>query len=169
VFQLRCLRSLRQHRHCLRHRHPFTGRNADCFNVLGKISFDVGEEAVREVIRNGSMPQWASGSLAVGIADHDIVFWLGDLNYRIDESMPTEKILELSERQQLDDLRMLDQLNLERKEGRAFVGVVEGVINFVPTCVERTSTNNAPKRNCGHRRGVIRSCGWRKNRNMCNN
>jgi phosphatidylinositol-bisphosphatase len=28
---------------------------------------------------------------------------------------------------------MLDQLNLERKEGRAFVGFEEGVINFAPT------------------------------------
>lgn len=119
--------------HLAAHRENVAGRNADYFNVLGKVSFDVGEEAVREVIRNGSMSQWASGSSAVGIADHDIVFWLGDLNYRIDESMPTEKILELSESKQLDDLIMLDQLNLERKEGRAFVGFEEGVINFVPT------------------------------------
>jgi phosphatidylinositol-bisphosphatase len=119
--------------HLAAHRENIAGRNADYFNVLGKISFDVGEEAVREVIRNGSMSQWASGSSVVGIADHDIVVWLGDLNYRIDESMPTEKILELSESKQLDDLRMLDQLNLERKEGRAFVGFEEGVINFAPT------------------------------------
>ena len=109
------------------------GRNADYYNVLQKISFDVGEEAVREVIRNGSMSQWASGSSAVGIPDHDIVFWLGDLNYRIDESMPTERVLELSEAKQLDELRNLDQLVTERKEGRAFVGFEEGIINFVPT------------------------------------
>ena len=119
--------------HLAAHRENVAGRNADYFNVLGKISFDVGEEAVREVIRNGSMSQWASGSSVVGIADHDICVWLGDLNYRIDESMPTEKILELSESKQFDDLRMLDQLNLERKEGRAFVGFEEGVINFAPT------------------------------------
>jgi phosphatidylinositol-bisphosphatase len=119
--------------HLAAHRENVAGRNADYFNVLGKVSFDVGEDAVREVIRNGSMSQWASGSSVVGIADHDIVVWLGDLNYRIDESMPTEKILELSESKQLDDLRMLDQLNLERKEGRAFVGFEEGIINFAPT------------------------------------
>lgn len=119
--------------HLAAHRENVAGRNADYFNVLGKISFDVGEEAVREVIRNGSMSQWASGSSVVGIADHDIVVWLGDLNYRIDESMPTEKVLELSESKQLDDLRMLDQLNIERKEGRSFVGFEEGVINFAPT------------------------------------
>ena len=119
--------------HLAAHRENVAGRNADYYNVLQKISFDVGEEAVREVIRNGSMSQWASGSSAVGIPDHDIVFWLGDLNYRIDESMPTERVLELSEAKQLDELRNLDQLVTERKEGRAFVGFEEGIINFVPT------------------------------------
>jgi phosphatidylinositol-bisphosphatase len=119
--------------HLAAHRENVAGRNADYFNVLGKISFDVGEEAVREVIRNGSMSQWASGSSVVGIADHDIVVWVGDLNFRIDESIPTENVFELSESKQLDDLRMLDQLNIERKEGRSFVGFEEGVINFAPT------------------------------------
>ena len=54
-----------------------TVSNPRC-NVLQKASFDIGEEAVRENIRNGSMSQWASGSSAVGVVDHDLVFWLGD-------------------------------------------------------------------------------------------
>ena len=119
--------------HLAAHRENVAGRNADYVNVLGKINFDIGEDAVREVIRNGSMSQWASGSTLVGIADHDLVFWIGDLNYRIDESLPTEKVLELSEKKALDELRPLDQLNIERKEGRAFQGFEEGTINFAPT------------------------------------
>ena len=119
--------------HLAAHRENVAGRNADYQNVLSKISFDVGEDAVREVIRNGSMSQWATGSSSVGIADHDLVFWLGDLNYRIDESMPTEKVLELSESKTLDELRLLDQLSIERKEQRAFHGFEEGPLTFVPT------------------------------------
>jgi phosphatidylinositol-bisphosphatase len=119
--------------HLAAHRENVQGRNADFVNVLGKLSFDVGEETVREVIRNGSMSQWASGSASVGINDHDLVFWLGDLNYRIDESMPTDRVLKLSENGGIDELRPLDQLNIERREGRVFQGFDEGVINFAPT------------------------------------
>lgn len=119
--------------HLAAHRENVAGRNADFVNVLSKLSFDVGEDSVREVIRNGSMSQWASGSSSVGIADHDLVFWLGDLNYRIDESLPTERVLHLSEAGRTAELRQLDQLNIERREGRAFQGFEEGEINFVPT------------------------------------
>ena len=41
--------------------------------------------------------------------DHDFIFWLGDLNYRIDESMATERCLSLAEQRQLKELRDLDQ------------------------------------------------------------
>jgi len=100
---------------------------------MSKLNFEVGEEAVREIIRNGSMSQWATGSSSVGIADHDIVFWLGDLNYRLDESLPTEKALQMSEAGKVAELRSLDQLNIERREGRVFQGFEEGQINFPPT------------------------------------
>jgi phosphatidylinositol-bisphosphatase len=119
--------------HLAAHRENVAGRNADFVNVMSKLNFDVGEEAVREVIRNGSMSQWASGSSSVGIADHDMVFWLGDLNYRIDESLPTEKVLHMSEAGKTAELRALDQLNIERREGRVFQGFEEGEINFTPT------------------------------------
>lgn len=119
--------------HLAAHRENVAGRNADYLNVFQKTSFEIGEDIISETIRNGSMSQWALGSSNVGISDHDIVFWLGDLNYRIDESMPTEKVLELSVQNRLDPLRRLDQLNVERREGRAFQGFDEGVLNFVPT------------------------------------
>eukprot|EP00529_Nitzschia_sp_RCC80_P001710 CAMPEP_0113514608 /NCGR_PEP_ID=MMETSP0014_2-20120614/40501_1 /TAXON_ID=2857 /ORGANISM="Nitzschia sp." /LENGTH=883 /DNA_ID=CAMNT_0000411119 /DNA_START=70 /DNA_END=2721 /DNA_ORIENTATION=+ /assembly_acc=CAM_ASM_000159 len=119
--------------HLAAHRENVAGRNADYFNVLQKVAFDIGEDSVRENIRNGSMSQWASGSATVGVPDHDVVFWLGDLNYRIDESMPTEKVLDLSVKGAIDQLRSLDQLNIERREGRVFQGFQEGVLNFVPT------------------------------------
>jgi len=119
--------------HLAAHRENVAGRNADFVNIMSKLSFDVGEEAVREVIRNGSMSQWASGSSSLGIADHDAVFWLGDLNYRIDESLATDKVLQMAEGGKIPELRQLDQLNIERREGRVFQGFEEGEINFAPT------------------------------------
>jgi len=119
--------------HLAAHRENVAGRNSDFANVYQKTSFDIGEEAIREVIRSGSLSQWATGSSSVGIQDHDIVFWIGDLNYRIDESMTTEKVLDLSEKNDLDELRTLDQLNVERAAGRSFQGFEEGVLRFRPT------------------------------------
>ena len=119
--------------HLAAHRENVTGRNADFANVFSKTSFSVGEEAIREVIRSGSLSHWAIGSSAVEIPDHDIVFWLGDLNYRIDDSLPTETVLQMSEKNLYDQLLPLDQLNIERKAGRSFVNFEEGRIRFPPT------------------------------------
>lgn len=119
--------------HLAAHRENVTGRNADFANVLNKTNFDVGEEAIREVIRSGSLSHWVIGSSTVGVTDHDMVFWLGDLNYRIDESMMTEKVLQLAEKGVLDELRTLDQLNVERAAGRVFEGFEEAPLHFRPT------------------------------------
>ena len=119
--------------HLAAHRENVTGRNADFANVYNKTSFQVGEEAIREVIRSGSLSHWAIGSSAVGIPDHDVVFWLGDLNYRIDDSIPTETVLQMSEKNMYHQLLPLDQLNIERQAGRCFANFEEGVIRFPPT------------------------------------
>jgi len=119
--------------HLAAHRENVTGRNADFANVFNKTTFEIGEDAIREVIRSGSLSHWNIGSSTVGISDHDLVFWLGDLNYRIDESMPTEQVLRSSEKGVLDEMRAIDQLNVERAAGRAFDGFEEGRLNFPPT------------------------------------
>ncbi|EJK59912.1 hypothetical protein THAOC_19817 [Thalassiosira oceanica] len=119
--------------HLAAHRENVAGRNADFANVYSKTSFDIGAEAVQEVIRLGSMSQWATGASSVGVSDHDQVFWFGDLNYRVDESIPTERVLELSKRNVLDELIEHDQLNIERAQGRVFQGFDEGALTFQPT------------------------------------
>jgi Endonuclease/Exonuclease/phosphatase family len=120
--------------HLAAHRENVTGRNSDYANIFQKTSFDIGEDAIRDVIRSGSfLSNWTIGSSSVGLADHDMVFWLGDLNYRIDESLPTETVLYMSEKGKLDELRALDQLNVERKAGRVFENFNEGFLSFPPT------------------------------------
>lgn len=108
--------------HLAAHRENVAGRNADFANVFSKTSFEIGDEAVKEVIKLGSLNQWAAGTNSVGVSDHDLVFWFGDLNYRVDESIPTERVLELSEKNMLEELIENDQLNIERANGRVFQG-----------------------------------------------
>jgi len=119
--------------HLAAHRENVAGRNADFRNVFSKTLFRIGDEAVRELIRNGALKQWTDGSSSIGIQDHDMSFWMGDLNYRVDESISTDDVLMMSKGNNLDVLRENDQLNAERMAGRAFHGFKEGKLNFKPT------------------------------------
>lgn len=65
------------------------------------------------------------------IFDHDNIFWLGDLNYRID--LPDEVVREKIKAQQWDYLFQADQLNVHMKRGNVFTGFSEAPIAFAPT------------------------------------
>jgi phosphatidylinositol-bisphosphatase len=85
------------------------------------------------------------------MSDHDHIFWLGDLNYRINEEMDVvySKIAGtvgivtcvcilvfqscFGSEQDWDYLLTHDQLNIERAAGRTFKGFQEGQITFAPT------------------------------------
>ena len=69
----------------------------------------------------------------VGIDDHDVVFWLGDLNYRLDVSVPDEIVYSLVTNADWTLLKEQDQLLLEMASGRAFQGYQEGLMLFPPT------------------------------------
>jgi inositol polyphosphate 5-phosphatase INPP5B/F len=64
----------------------------------------------------------------IKILDHDVVFWVGDLNYRIDESVETEECFAKIEQQDFEYLRKYDQLNMQRAQGKVFVGFQVGFI-----------------------------------------
>ncbi|XP_016503011.2 type IV inositol polyphosphate 5-phosphatase 7-like [Nicotiana tabacum] len=65
------------------------------------------------------------------ILEHDRVIWLGDLNYRIALSYHSAKAL--VEMQNWRALLGNDQLRIEQRRGRVFVGWKEGKIYFPPT------------------------------------
>eukprot|EP00048_Salpingoeca_helianthica_P015319 m.226130 g.226130 ORF g.226130 m.226130 type:complete len:600 (+) comp16882_c0_seq1:14035-15834(+) len=61
----------------------------------------------------------------------DVIFWLGDLNYRID--MPRSTVIKAVGRGEWAVLRTNDQLFKEQTAGRVFAGFTEGPIEFPPT------------------------------------
>lgn len=68
---------------------------------------------------------------AVRILQHDVVFWLGDLNYRIDASLAN--VMKWIEEENWHELYDADQLQKQMKTCSVFTGFKEGPIRFPPT------------------------------------
>eukprot|EP00172_Hildenbrandia_rubra_P003673 Plantae.Rhodophyta-Hildenbrandia_rubra.ctg6140.p1 GENE.Plantae.Rhodophyta-Hildenbrandia_rubra.ctg6140~~Plantae.Rhodophyta-Hildenbrandia_rubra.ctg6140.p1 ORF type:complete len:769 (-),score=131.09 Plantae.Rhodophyta-Hildenbrandia_rubra.ctg6140:3974-6280(-) len=68
---------------------------------------------------------------AIGILDSDAVFWLGDLNYRI--NLPASQVLSMVESSRWDELAKHDQLKISMNQKASFDGFQEAAIHFAPT------------------------------------
>ena len=98
--------------HLAAHRENVAGRNADVAALCGKLDF--GDDAPR-------------------VLDHDAVFWLGDLNYRIRAAVATAEVFARADAGDLAFLLANDQLTVERAAGRVFEGFDEAPITFPVT------------------------------------
>uniref|UniRef100_A0A8C1IGH4 phosphoinositide 5-phosphatase n=1 Tax=Cyprinus carpio TaxID=7962 RepID=A0A8C1IGH4_CYPCA len=76
--------------------------------------------------------QQFEGSMAVGVLDHDVVFWFGDLNFRI-EGYDIHVVKSATEKDKLPLLWEKDQLNMVKKSESVVEGFMEGPLNFPPT------------------------------------
>eukprot|EP00117_Sycon_ciliatum_P027232 scpid22968/ scgid22172/ Inositol polyphosphate 5-phosphatase OCRL-1; Lowe oculocerebrorenal syndrome protein len=78
------------------------------------------------------------------IMDHNTIFWMGDLNYRLigNDSIDDLMIRELASGGHIDELKKLDQLHEERARGNVFNGFSEGEITFRPTYKFDPGTDN---------------------------
>lgn len=86
---------------------------------------------VQEIHRRTIFNSVSRVSTPKTIYDHERIFWLGDLNYRINLSY--EKTHEFISNHDWNRLFEKDQLRAELRKGRAFDGWTEGVISFAPT------------------------------------
>ncbi|XP_072311498.1 phosphatidylinositol 4,5-bisphosphate 5-phosphatase A [Eucyclogobius newberryi] len=84
--------------------------------------------------------QQFEGGAATGVLDHDVIFWFGDLNFRIEDydihvvkcAIDSNKLPLLWER---------DQLNMAKSTESILEGFMEGSLNFPPTYKFDVGTN----------------------------
>ena len=134
--------------HLAAHRENVKGRNDDFHNIVEKTEFDRDRDSVRTPWEgtnpNSERPMYGNHLLSdwvLKLSEHDIIFWIGDLNYRIDDSISTEEVFNRVDAGDLEYLRTMDQLNIERENGNVFEDFNEGTLEFYPTYKYQTGTN----------------------------
>ncbi|CAL8342885.1 unnamed protein product [Lota lota] len=76
--------------------------------------------------------QQFEGQAATGVLDHDVVFWFGDLNFRIND-LEMQVVKSAVESNKLSVLWEKDQLNMAKDSEPVLEGFLEGPLKFMPT------------------------------------
>jgi inositol polyphosphate 5-phosphatase INPP5B/F len=129
--------------HLAAHRGAVAQRNADFASIMAKLEFK--DEAKAEASAAAGSP----GGGAFGVMSHECIVFFGDFNYRIAETVSTERCFELAKEggdNELEYLVKSDQLNIERAAGRSFQGFIEGPLTFRPTYKYQQGTSNYEQR-----------------------
>jgi len=122
--------------HLRAHREEVAGRNLDVKTISERTSY----LPVEDSLFNAGIGQKASNVwrtdefyTPLTIDNHDFIFWLGDMNYRVSKSLSTEEVFRMIDANNWQNLLHSDQLSQERKKGTVFNDFVEPPINFMPT------------------------------------
>lgn len=76
--------------------------------------------------------QQFEGQAATGVLDHDVVFWFGDLNFRIDD-LDMQVVKSAIDNNKYPVLLEKDQLNMAKDSETVLEGFQEGPLKFPPT------------------------------------
>ena len=129
--------------HLSANRDNVLGRNADVRNINERTALypnqtQNGSVDLNEIIQKKNMKdlstQWSNDTaLPLQIEEHDVIFWFGDLNYRIQDTVTSTEVLEIVRRGGYASLLSRDQLNIEIASKNVFLDFEEGRVEFEPT------------------------------------
>lgn len=135
--------------HLAAHQHNVKGRNSDFLNIVKKTNL------LPPNAGNGS--QTSTAWSGYRLSDHDFVFWIGDLNYRV--NIPDfDRLVWLIEMKDWPSILAQDQLVQEKAAGNAFVEFFEGPITFPPTYKYVVGTSEYDSREKGGKRRLPAWC-----------
>ncbi|XP_043939478.1 type II inositol 1,4,5-trisphosphate 5-phosphatase isoform X2 [Protopterus annectens] len=103
--------------HLAAHIEEYERRNQDYKEICSRMQFHQSDPA---------LPPYT-------VMKHDVIIWLGDLNYRITTNVDVEKVKKLIDDKEFDILLKYDQLSQQMEKQNVFEGFTEGKITFQPT------------------------------------
>ncbi|ORX75901.1 DNase I-like protein [Anaeromyces robustus] len=116
-----------------------TGFNKEQFYTENMLRFNITSNKWLNNICQENLKEKENMKLNFSIFDNDILFWFGDLNYRLNNS--GDAIKEYINKGKIEDLLEFDQLMIEKEKKQVFTDFYESKIHFIPTYKYDIGTN----------------------------